>query len=67
MVFGEYRDTIIVTQFSNGNKGPRLEVVKDVYDMCFLGEFCGKGIVAQVKGSMLAPFATCTEGIVDVG
>ena len=26
-----------------------------------------RGIVAQVKGSMLAPFATCKEGPVDVG
>ena len=25
-----------------------------------------RGIVARVKGSMLAPFATCTEGPVDV-
>ena len=26
-----------------------------------------RGIVARVEGSMLAPFATCTEGHVDVG
>ena len=26
-----------------------------------------RGIVARVEGSMLAPFATCTEGPVDVG
>ena len=42
MVFGEYRDKIIITQLSDGNQGPILEVVEDVYDLCFLGEFGGK-------------------------
>ena len=67
VVFGEYRDTTIVAQFSDGNKGPRLEVFKDVYKLCFLGEFLERGIVARAEGSMLAPFATCTEGPVEVG
>ena len=42
MVFGEYRDTIIVTQLSDENHGPRLEFIKDVYKLCFLGEFGAK-------------------------
>ena len=43
VVLGEYHNTIIIAQFSDGNQGPRLEVVKDVSDLCFLGEFGGKG------------------------
>ena len=43
VVFGEYHDTIIVTQLSDGNYAPRLEVVKDVSNLCFFGEFGGKG------------------------
>ena len=31
------------------------------------GSLAERGIVAQVEGSMLAPFATCTEGPVNVG
>ena len=43
VVLGEYRNTIIVAQLSDGNQGPRLEVIKDVSNLCFLGEFGGKG------------------------
>ena len=43
MVFGEYRDTIVVAQLYDGNLGPRLEVIKNVSNLCFLGEFGGKG------------------------
>ena len=43
VLFGEYRDIIIVAQLSDGNQGPRLEVVEDVYNLCFLGEFDRKG------------------------
>ena len=43
VVLGEYCNTIIVTQLSDGNQGPRLEVIKDVSNLCFLGEFGGKG------------------------
>ena len=42
VVFGEYRNTIIVTQLSDGNQVPRLEVIEDVSEMCFLGKFGGK-------------------------
>ena len=43
VVLGEYCNTIIITQLSNGNQLPRLEVVEDVSDLCFLREFGGKG------------------------
>ena len=43
VVLGEYRNTIIVAQLSDGNQRPRLEVVDDVSDLCFLREFGGKG------------------------
>ena len=43
VVFGEYCDTIIVAQLSDGNQGPRLEGVVDVSDLCFLGDFGGMG------------------------
>ena len=42
VVFGEYRNKIIVAQLSDGNKRPRLEVVEDVSNLCFLGKFGGK-------------------------
>ena len=43
VVLGEYGNTIIIAQLSDGNQGPRFEVVKDVSDVCFLGEFGRKG------------------------
>ena len=43
VILGEYRNTIIITQLSDGNQGPILEVVEDVSNLCFLGEFGGKG------------------------
>ena len=43
VIFGEYCDTITVRHFSDGNQGPILEVVEDVSDLCFLGEFGVKG------------------------
>ena len=39
----QYPRGIIVAQLSDVNQGPRLEVVKDVSNLCFLGEFGGKG------------------------
>ena len=41
--FLRYPRGIIVAQLSDVNQGPRLEVVKDVSNLCFLGEFGGKG------------------------
>ena len=39
VVFGKYRDTIIVAQLSDGNHGPRLEVIEYMFGLCILGEF----------------------------
>ena len=43
VILGEYCNTIIITQLYDGNQGPILEVVKDVSNLCFLGDFGGKG------------------------
>ena len=49
MVFGEYRDKIIVAQLSYGNQGPRFEVVEDVLDLSLLEEFGGKGGCCAIR------------------